>query len=143
MLLMATEALIRYADLQSGLCKILSDEFGLEDDLAAAFDLPKSGQVTLGGEVWSFTRHGKGARFTRDSDSCVVDAADMIVCLPVALDAWRLIDYFESLNVQRTRVNQIDIDVTNKDGMDELFHTLIAKKFLAVVDGHNGLYIIA
>lgn len=140
---MATEVLTRYAELQSALCIKLADQYDIEDDLGVAFCLPKAGKLALGTEDWSFARHGKGARLTRDSDSCVVDAVDMMVSHPTALDAWRLIDHFESINVRQVRNDDEVVDVTTKIGVVSLLEALTTKGFLCVIDRSKDLYVIA
>lgn len=60
---------------------------------------PSQGFFYVGGEEWTFQRHGKGQRFVRERDQCVVDVHEGLSDYPNAVDAWRLFQYARSMSM--------------------------------------------
>jgi hypothetical protein len=63
-------------------------------DLKFLLEFPKTGEVTVGGEMWRFDRHGAGVAFT--SLAGVVVDVHRCVEQPDVVDAWRLCRYLET-----------------------------------------------
>ncbi|MFO0553688.1 MAG: hypothetical protein U0271_35220 [Polyangiaceae bacterium] len=59
--------------------------------------IPRTGQLELDGEVWSYVWHGRGLRF-RDPHGVVVDC-HVAVEEARGVDAWRLMLYCESRSI--------------------------------------------
>ena len=65
--------------------------------------LPRHGEIFVRGESWHFHRHGVGVDFQGKDSRRMVDV-HRAAGTPEAFDAWRLMLYFESLNVGVVRV---------------------------------------
>ncbi|GEM_PF-5401787 len=61
-------------------------------------DCPNNGYFSLFGENWKFEKHGKGICFIGQKSGKVIDAHKGILSDSQVLDAWRLIEYFESIH---------------------------------------------
>jgi hypothetical protein len=69
----------------------------------AARRIPRHGEVFVRGERWHFHRHGAGVDFQGQESRRMVDV-HRAMGTPEVFDAWRLMLYFESLNVSTVRV---------------------------------------
>lgn len=123
------EDIRHFAVLQRKLCTALADEFDLTGDMEVVFKLPSKGCIDLGGTSWQFTRHGVGVRFIDSSSNTVIDAHKYPISCPNALDAWRLLQYFElrdhNKEISEARVSDLLIKLAEKgviiSSSDELY----------------------
>lgn len=95
----AVAAIKDYVELQKALC----DEFGvayLIFDKNHLLDAPKNGALTISDDYWEFQRHGSGICFRSATSGKIVDVTDGVFTCPDCCDGWRLIEYFESINVR-------------------------------------------
>jgi hypothetical protein len=89
----------RYIELQGMLLGAFREDFPDVSDWQFLLDAPRSGEVTVDGATWSFQKHGAGLSFRR-ADGLTIDAHRHL-CVPEGIDAWRLLEYFESSNVDQ------------------------------------------
>src|SRR3712207_908778 len=83
--------------LQQKLLTAFRGEFPNVHDWQFLLDAPKSGEVLADGELWSFRRHGSGLAFK--SNAGVVIDMHRALLDPGLFDAWRLLQYLESIQV--------------------------------------------
>jgi hypothetical protein len=88
----------RFVSLQAELLRTLIQIHPEVMDPWAAKRLPRHGEITARGERWRFHRNGAGVSFEGQDSRRVVDV-HRAVRLPETFDAWRLMLYFESINV--------------------------------------------
>ncbi|MBN1210740.1 MAG: hypothetical protein JXB05_38180 [Myxococcaceae bacterium] len=69
----------------------------------AARRLPRHGEIFVRGERWHFHRQGVGVDFQGEDSRRVVDV-HRALGTPGVFDAWRLMLYFESLNVSNVQL---------------------------------------
>lgn len=136
----AIDALSAYSKTQAALCDTIVREHKISDDMDVVFSLPKSGSVTSNGEEWSFARHGSGVRFTSAGDARIVDAHVGIVSQPAAFDAFRLFEYFESLDSKNLQLGDDAFDIGNEKQLDVLLSELADRGDLAIVDSGRRIY---
>lgn len=84
----------RFLELQKRLLESFKIAYPNVRDWALLFDAPKSGQLSVDHENWSFKKHGAGLRFT-SSHGVAVDV-HRHPDEPDLFDAWRLLQYIES-----------------------------------------------
>lgn len=84
--------------LQSRLMTAFREAHPDVQDWPMLLDCPRSGVIVSDGERWAFQKHGSGLTFRNESDVVV----DMHRGLPDAdiFDAWRLLQYLESVRAQ-------------------------------------------
>lgn len=80
----------------------LVDAF-LQANLAARdyewlLDFPKKGDINVDGEVWQFSKHGKGVKFFKTPPAHLSKIVDVHCHInnPKLVDYWRLSQYFSS-----------------------------------------------
>jgi len=83
-----------YILIQCALLQAFKSKFTNLEDWKWLLDFPRSGEVSIEGESWTFKKHGAGLMFS-SSDGIVVDAHDMLENEEV-IDAWRLEQFIES-----------------------------------------------
>lgn len=128
-----------YTKLQSKLCLHLTQEHNFKSDWVRS-DFPKRGGFSLENEAWSYQIHGAGARLTRNSDKCVVEAHDCFVTRPAVLDTWRVLCYCESLCISKLQYGNIDCDVSSEATIEALLALLAAKSVLVRVSDSPPRY---
>lgn len=89
----------RYIELQRMLLTAFSEAFPDVSDWQFLLDAPRSGEVIVDGDTWAFRKHGAGLSFRR-ADGLTIDAHRYLT-VPEGIDAWRLLEYIESSDVDR------------------------------------------
>jgi hypothetical protein len=84
----------RYIELQRILLAAFREAFPGVSDWRFLLDAPRSGELIVDGDTWSFRKHGAGLFFRR-ADGLTIDAHRHL-SVPEGIDAWRLLEYFES-----------------------------------------------
>lgn len=137
------ELIFEFAEIQNRLCRTVVSEYSLQDDRSVIFSAPKAGALELNGERWMFKRHGSGLRFINDNQGYVIDAHRNIVSYPAGFDAWRLLQYLET-------VDTADLDMVGEAGgledeskINELLSSLAAQGVIVPVEQSAGLYVEA
>lgn len=123
----------RFIELQSRLMDAFKEAFPDVSEWQFLLDAPRSGEVVIDGDSWSFRKHGAGLSFRR-ADGVTINAHRHL-SVPEGIDAWRLLEYLESS------------DVDSDDSLSE--HSL--REELAWLEGegeiistqHEGLYRLA
>lgn len=89
------DEIIRFFLLQNELVKALFKAYPMAKDIEWLLDFPKNGCVNINGDVWNFSKHGKGIRFFMEG-SHVVKVVDVHnnINRPELVDTWRLSQYF-------------------------------------------------
>ncbi len=81
--------------LQERLVAAFRNAFPRSRDWQFLLDFPSFGELNLDGAMWSFRKHGSGLRFV-SSQGVIVDAHCWLG-RPELFDAWRLLQYVESV----------------------------------------------
>lgn len=84
----------------------------------AAKRVPRHGEVLVQGERWRFHRHGVGVGFQGQESGRDVDV-HRAAGTPEVFDAWRLMLYFESLNVNTVRVGARDFPTDDERSLEQ------------------------
>jgi hypothetical protein len=84
----------------------------------AAKRVARHGEVFVRGERWHFHRHGAGVDFTGDESRRVVDV-HRAVGTPEVFDTWRLMLYFESLNLNTVKVGAREFPTDDERSLEE------------------------
>lgn len=138
----AIEIISEFSQTQAALCQELVAEYALSSDEELTTLVPRKGQLALAGQEWSFARHGLGVMFSNQSDTRIIDAHQSPVSLPQALDAWRLMQFFESLDVDNIEVRGTNFPVGNRVEVEQLLAALADDGSLSGVDGQPNMYLI-
>jgi hypothetical protein len=85
--------------------------------------VPKKGAILVEGETWEFQKHGAGLRFTRNADSNVVDVSNFVTDASV-FDAWRIVQYLESINVVAVSEREIELELLRLEALGDLVRDL-------------------
>jgi hypothetical protein len=122
----AAECLVllrRFVALQSELVKawLLGHPEAL--DPWAARRLPRHGEFFARGERWFFHRQGVGVDFQGEDSRRVVDVHRGLGT-PEAFDTWRLMLYFESVNVDTVRVGAREFPTDDERSLEQWLREL-------------------
>lgn len=120
----------RYIELQSTLLAAFKEAFPDVTDWEFLLDAPRSGEVIVDGDNWSFRQHGAGLSFRR-ADGVTIDAHRHL-SVPEGIDAWRLLEYIESSDVDRD-------DSLSERSLEKELATLEDKGEIVSAQ-HGGLY---
>ena len=90
------EQLRCFVDLQISLIAAFSRAFPEISDREFMVDAPKQGCVDTGLELWLFKKHGGGLAF-KNWDGVTIDVHSQFTS-PDLFDAWRVMQYVESIN---------------------------------------------
>ncbi len=80
--------------------------------------IPRHGEVFVRGESWHFHRHGVGVDFQGQDSRRMVDV-HRAMGTPEVFDAWRLMLYFESLNVSSVRVGAREFPTDDERSIEQ------------------------
>lgn len=80
--------------------------------------IPRHGEVFVRGEPWHFHRHGAGVDFQGQESRRMVDV-HRAMGTPEVFDAWRLMLYFESLNVSTVRVGAREFPTDDERSIEQ------------------------
>lgn len=108
----------RFVSLQAELLRTLMQAHPEVMDPWAAKRLPRHGELTARGERWRFSRHGAGVTFEGQDSRRVVDV-HRAVRLPETFDAWRLMLYFESINVPTIQFGEQEHATDDEQAVEE------------------------
>ncbi|SUB83923.1 Uncharacterised protein [Pragia fontium] len=117
-----TNDIIGFVRLQKGLMNAFFIAYPIVKDFTWLLDFPKSGNIKLDHDLWSFIKHGKGIKFLKRSSQpeIVVDVSTNINN-PNMIDVWRLSQYFLS-NLSEVSDSEI------KCLLDEMVYSGLLKK---------------
>lgn len=128
-----------FVSLKRKLCLLLLEEYSHITDWELLLDLPKKGEVTADGDVWSYTKHGSGVLFLRSRDGLLIDAPQKISEMQSHLDAWSLSSYFESMNIGSLVYKKTTYSADERD----LKKLLLVLEADGLVTETGGTYILA
>lgn len=128
-----------YSILQRNLCTKLFDLYNVKD-VNWMFDLPKEGIFIGTNDSWKFIRHGGGVCFTKITTSEIVDAHRNPFILPAGVDAWRLLEYFDSKHIKTLCYNDQIVSVSNERSVEELLYQFYLEKILIISDVESRIY---
>jgi len=131
-----------FSKTQSRLCKAVTGEYDLQDDMSVVFRTPTSGSLELDGEMWEYKRHGLGLRFINKQNGQVIDAHRNIVSNPDGIDAWRLTQYFEAIETSQLGISIQDSNLKDEKKIKELLSRLDTEGIIVQVTNVSGLYVI-
>jgi hypothetical protein len=106
----AIDCIRDFVALQQRLCVALREKFHPDSLL---LNLPKEGSVSIGDHFWEFQRHGTGVRFVESATGIEVDVHERLD-LSDAVDSWRLVTYFESMNRGVLRISDEEFRVDDE-----------------------------
>lgn len=115
----AIEAFKQYVILQQSLCDVFGVNYTITDK-DHLIDAPKSGAVVLSDEYWEFQKHGSGICFKSANRNTVVDVTKGVFTYPSFFDAWRLVEYFESVCVDTLSYKDTPYDASEPRDLERL-----------------------
>lgn len=139
----AIELIREFSKTQAELCHQLAAEYALSNDDDLITLVPKSGLLSVGGQHWSFAKHGLGVLFSSQSDARVIDAHSGPISLPHAFDAWRLMQFFEALDVQKVEAGSSAFSVGSRIEVENLLAALADEGSLSGVAAQPSMYVLA
>jgi hypothetical protein len=134
-------ALTEYSRIQERLCAALFERHGFGEDRFLA-NIPKSGLLTLDGEVWQFKKHGLGVLFEQLSNHLIFDVHRKIQGCPRCFDTWRLVSYFESKNVRSLNVGSRIFSAQDELSLTEMLEELVDSG-VVILHGEDQLFALA
>jgi hypothetical protein len=137
-----TEIIAEFAGTQSRLCRAVISKYNLRDDGSVIFSAPKVGFIELNGEGWTFNRHGLGLRFTGNRQGHVIDAHRNFVSYPAGFDAWRLLQFLETVETANLDLSGETGSLEDESKLNELLSSLAAQGVIAPVEQIVGLYVM-
>lgn len=113
--LVPENAILQFSNLQKDILAAFFEAFpSYSDDFMAS--VPKHGELIVDGNVWTFHRHGMGVMFKNKITKIVIDAHRIYNDVPNAIDAWRFMQFLESLGV--SSVNEQDIEQSLRSAVE-------------------------
>jgi hypothetical protein len=82
-------------------------------------EIPKNGTVSVEGETWGFQKHGTGLRFARNANGVVIDVTNFVTDANV-FDAWRIVQYLESVNLSAASERAIEVELARLEALGDL-----------------------
>lgn len=70
--------------------------------------IPMRGELCVEGEAWLFQKHGLGVRFCHPASGRVVDVHRFYEDVQDAIDAWRILQFAESMGISAITEQVID-----------------------------------
>lgn len=122
----AAECLVllrRFVALQAELVKAWLRGHPEAMDPWAARRLPRHGELFVRGERWFFHRQGVGVDFQGEDSRRVVDVHRGLGT-PETFDTWRLMLYFESINVSTVRVGAQEFPADDERSLEQWLREL-------------------
>lgn len=110
-MLISKELLVTFSALQSTLISAFFARFP-NADRHLFHGVPKHGQVHTSGESWNFQRHGQGVRFHHPETGRTVDAHRSYEDHLDAVDAWRILQFAESIGMSPLNERSIEESLT-------------------------------
>jgi len=115
---------------------------------------PKAGSLFVVNENWTFQRHGseanvfataktfasEGVCFTGQSSGKVIDVHTFLNKYPKAFDAWRLQQYFESLEMITVRCGVNIYHISEENGIEKYLKDLLSRHLISIVSHQPLLY---
>jgi hypothetical protein len=108
----------RFVSLQAELLRTLMQLHPEVMDPWAAKRLPRHGELSARGERWRFSRQSTGVSFEGQDSRRVVDA-HRAVRLPETFDAWRLMLYFESINMPTVQLGAQEYATDDEQAVEQ------------------------
>jgi hypothetical protein len=99
MLIEMKKRLENFVQLQISLVGVLKNQYSEVSDWELLLDLPKRGTFSCNEEEWEFRQHGRGVCFQQRHGRGMVIDVHRGLNHPEDFDAWRLLQYFESLGL--------------------------------------------
>jgi hypothetical protein len=132
--------LIQFVEFQPRLIIALQKQFPQNDDWEYMLALPKAGSLFVVNENWTFQRHGLGVCFTGQSSGKVIDVHTFLNKYPKAFDAWRLQQYFESLDMITVRCGVNIYNISEENGIEKYLKDLLSRHLISIVSHQPLLY---
>ena len=132
--------LIQFVEFQPRLILALQKQFSQNDDWEYMLALPKTGSLFVVNENWTFQRHGLGVCFTGQSSGKVIDVHTFLNKYPKAFDAWRLQQYFESLEMITVRCGVNIYNISEENEIEKYLKDLLSRRLISIVSPIPLLY---
>ncbi|MEM6612873.1 MAG: hypothetical protein AAF652_11595 [Cyanobacteria bacterium P01_C01_bin.72] len=101
---------------------------------------PRSGAISTLREEWQFTRHGEGILFAGKESKQVIDAHREVFNHSSSFDAWRLAQYFESLNCSEVVWKSNSFIADDDDELEQLLELLEQEHIVELTSETYRLY---
>jgi hypothetical protein len=138
----ALETIREYARVQAGLLAATQRMYPEVDHDKYLLSTDRAGTVPWSDETWTFRRHGKGLCYTGATSRRIVDVHSDGAQHPRGFDAWRLVQYFESLRTSALWFEGHRYDTSDVDAVDELLAAMAHGGAVERVPGHVSLYVL-
>lgn len=130
--------IVDFIEIQKQLVSAFIQEHIQNNQSNFLINCPKSGYLNVLNYKWYFQRHGNGVCFSEHESGQVVDVHVKMVEYPDAFDAWRLSQYFESVEIERLTY-KIDVieEVDEENVIENLLKRLLEDKVIQLIPFPN------
>lgn len=132
------ECLQAYVAAQHILIKTLKNTYVCHAPLFE--DVPKRGLLSVNDELWEFQKHGSGVSFTEVATKKSIDAHTEMISYPEGFDAWRLVQYFESIHVNFVDYKSNLFNVTQERNLANLLECLCQDGLLIPLKSNSKIF---
>ena len=107
MALVSLDDILAFSEIQTRLLSVFADMYpNYQENFFST--VPARGNLIVNGDKWIFTKHGLGVKFENHRTGCVIDAHKFYDNVNNAIDAWRILQFFESMGTSSITEQAID-----------------------------------
>lgn len=129
-----------FSHIQEKLIWEFQKKYHLLDNNTGYLKSPKTGLLSAINEEWKFQKHGIGICFENIKSGKTIDAHNGIGINKKAFDAWRLMQYFESIGIDEIVWKSKPYYTENDNELDELLEILSKINVIKQISNRNKLY---
>lgn len=131
-------AIVDFIKTQKQLVSKFTQEYIKNNQSNLLNNCPRNGYINVSNKNWYFQRHGNGVCFIEQDNGQVIDVHLKMLEHPDAFDAWRLIQYFESVEIERLSYKMDVIEEVNHENVIEnLLKRLLHDGVIQLISSHN------
>lgn len=133
-------ALKDFSNTQEKLIWEFQKKYHLLDNKTGYLKSPKTGLLSAIDEEWKFQKHGIGICFENIKSGKTIDAHNGIGTSKKFFDAWRLMQYFESVGIDIIIWKSKSYYTENDDELDKLLEILSKNNIIKQISNKHKLY---